>query len=118
MISVLVDGARQLEDGEMAPFQCGEFQVLLCRVRGRLYAVENVCSHANTPLSGGKLKEFCVTCPLHGAKFDVRDGGHCSPPAYTGVTSFKVTETGDSVFVSVPEKKPVVDPLGGMIRTR
>ncbi|MCZ6618789.1 MAG: Rieske 2Fe-2S domain-containing protein [Gammaproteobacteria bacterium] len=118
MIRVPVDKARQLEDGQMAPFPCGEFQVLICRVHGKLYAVENLCSHAKTPLDGGKLEEYRVTCPLHGAKFDVRDGCHQSPPAFTGIISFEVEDSGDAISVLVPEKKPVVDPLGGLIRTR
>ena len=118
MIRVRVEEARKLDDGQMASFRCGEFQVLICRIHGKLYAVENLCSHANTPLDRGRLKEFCVTCPLHGAKFDVRDGRHQSPPAFTGIASFEIDESDDAISVLVPDEKPLFDPLGGMIRTR
>lgn len=49
-------------------------QVMLYRYRGRLYALDNVCSHAGGLLSRGTLTDLTVTCPLHGSRFDLADG--------------------------------------------
>ena len=73
--------------------------VLVCRVDGDLYAVEDNCSHADQKLSEGRFRRGMITCPKHGAAFDVRDGSHQSPPAYTGVATYEIigSETGVSV---------------------
>lgn len=113
-----------LGDGEIHPCEAGDFDVMVCRVAGQLYAIEDLCSHAETTLSDGRLIGFQIICPLHGAQFDVRDGAHKSPPAYSGVASFPVTENPDGVAtVEVPASRPsgpgpdFGDP-GGMFRTR
>ena len=40
-----------------------------------LYALDDQCSHADTPLSEGRLHGHALSCPRHGTSFDVRTGG-------------------------------------------
>jgi nitrite reductase/ring-hydroxylating ferredoxin subunit/uncharacterized membrane protein len=49
-------------------------QVMLYRHRGRLYAIDNICSHAGGLLSRGPVADLTVTCPLHGSRFALADG--------------------------------------------
>ena len=40
-----------LEEGEMRVFEdIGDYGIVVCRVNGELYALEDNCSHADTPL--------------------------------------------------------------------
>ncbi|GAA4739125.1 non-heme iron oxygenase ferredoxin subunit [Sphingomonas daechungensis] len=48
--------------------------VLIARAPMGIYAVGAICSHQYTPLEGGKLKACFIFCPLHGVRFDLRDG--------------------------------------------
>ena len=48
---------------------------MLYRHRGSLYAIDNICSHAGGLLSRGTVADLTVTCPLHGARFALADGG-------------------------------------------
>ena len=90
-----------LADGELRCFEdVGRDGIVVCRVGGQLYALDDNCSHADTPLSEGRLRGYAITCPLHGASFDVRDGSHSGPPAWEGVASHQVEET-DGVAVVV-----------------
>lgn len=57
-------------------------QVLLHRSNGELHALDNVCSHAGGLLSRGEVAGCTVTCPLHGARFDLRDGRIVRGPAH------------------------------------
>lgn len=93
-------------NGEMAPVKAGDWRVLVCRVRDKLYAVEDQCSHADSALRNGKLKGFLLTCPLHLARFDVRNGDHQGPPAFCGIRTFAVEEIDGEVVVEVPAEKP------------
>ena len=66
--------------------------MIVCRVGGVLHAIEDNCSHADTPLSEGRLRGHTITCPPHGAQFDVRDGARTGPPAPTDLDAYRVKE--------------------------
>ena len=48
--------------------------LLVCRSGAGTFVIENRCSHQFTPLEGGKIKGPFIFCPLHGVRFDLRDG--------------------------------------------
>ena len=48
--------------------------MLVARAPMGLFAVGAICSHQYTPLEGGKMKACFIFCPLHGVRFDLRDG--------------------------------------------
>jgi nitrite reductase/ring-hydroxylating ferredoxin subunit/uncharacterized membrane protein len=56
-------------------------QIMLYRHRGRLYAIDNICSHAGGLLSRGPVADLTVTCPLHGSRFALADGCVSRGPA-------------------------------------
>ncbi len=91
-----------LVDGESRSFEdIGEYGIVVCNVQGELYALEDNCSHADTPLSEGRLRGWHITCPLHGASFDIRDGSHGGPPAWEGVPCYKVARVDGEVIVDL-----------------
>jgi len=61
------------ENGNVAVL-VGEADVLICNAGGTFYAVENLCSHQSSPLEGGRIRSCFIFCPIHGARFDLRDG--------------------------------------------
>ena len=83
-----------LRSGGMKVFRdVGPHGVVVCRVAGTLHAVENNCSHRDTPLADGRLRGALITCPLHGAQFDVRNGAHQGPPAFAPIACYQITES-------------------------
>jgi 3-phenylpropionate/trans-cinnamate dioxygenase ferredoxin subunit len=111
-----------LRDGELRCFgDVGAHGIVVCRVGGRLYALDDNCSHADTPLSEGRLRGHSLVCPLHGAAFDVRDGSHSGPPAWEGVVAHEVVEGDDGAHVVVARRAPRPGPTsadGSHQRTR
>ncbi|MBV8222573.1 MAG: non-heme iron oxygenase ferredoxin subunit [Candidatus Eremiobacteraeota bacterium] len=73
--------------------------VLLCNVEGKIYAIEDVCTHDGGPLDQGELEGDHVVCPRHGATFDVRTGDALTLPAVLPVMTFEVSVQGDDIFV-------------------
>ena len=61
------------ERGTVVVAHRGE-QVLLVRTDFGVFAVENRCSHAHQELVGGKVRKVFIFCPLHGLRFDLRNG--------------------------------------------
>jgi nitrite reductase/ring-hydroxylating ferredoxin subunit len=58
-------------------------KVLLHRAGGgEVQALDDVCSHAGGLLSRGEVAGCVVTCPLHGSRFDLRDGHIVRGPAH------------------------------------
>jgi 3-phenylpropionate/trans-cinnamate dioxygenase ferredoxin subunit len=76
-------------------------EILLCNVDGKVYAIEDVCTHDGGPLDQGTLEGESVVCPRHGATFDVRTGDALTLPAVIPLMTFDVTVQGDDVFVDV-----------------
>ena len=114
-----------LVDGESRAFEdVGEYGIVVCNVQGEFYALEDNCSHADTPLSEGRLRGWHITCPLHGASFDIRDGSHGGPPAWEGVPCYQVSRVDGEVVVSLasPSTDDADDDgygnVGGMFKTR
>jgi nitrite reductase/ring-hydroxylating ferredoxin subunit len=68
-------------------------------VDGTFYAIGDTCTHKGGPLSQGKVLDWTVTCPWHGAQFDIRTGNVLTPPAPSGVPSYKVVVEGDEIKV-------------------
>jgi nitrite reductase/ring-hydroxylating ferredoxin subunit len=71
----------ELRAGRMTSCVLGGREVLICHTAAGLFAVDNVCTHADARLSEGRLRGTRVVCPLHGASFDVRDGRVLGAPA-------------------------------------
>jgi nitrite reductase/ring-hydroxylating ferredoxin subunit len=57
-----------------------EKEILLANSDGKVYALCDRCSHMNAPLSMGTLNGMVVTCPMHGARFDVTTGKRVGEP--------------------------------------
>jgi len=75
--------------------------LLLCNVDGRAYVVADRCSHANAPLSRGRLTGHVLECPLHGGKLDVRDGSAVQPPIRRPIAAYPVRERDGKLEVSL-----------------
>lgn len=91
----------ELEDGAMAAFEVGDYQVALYRVGGSYFATTNVCSHAYTLLTDGWLEGRLVECPLHGAQFDVASGEVVRGPADCPVQAYEVRINDNLVEVKL-----------------
>lgn len=90
------------------------WSVLVVLVDGAVHAVENRCSHATAALDTGVLEGCQLVCPLHGARFDVRDGACVGPPATQPIRSFPARIAGDDVEVALPEKPALAKPKFGV----
>ncbi|MBV8246802.1 MAG: non-heme iron oxygenase ferredoxin subunit [Candidatus Eremiobacteraeota bacterium] len=76
-------------------------EIMLCSCDGAIYAIEDVCTHDGGPLDQGELDECRITCPRHGATFDVRTGEALTLPAVLPVSTYTVRVDGDDVYVEL-----------------
>ncbi|MGI9197289.1 MAG: non-heme iron oxygenase ferredoxin subunit [Candidatus Nanopelagicales bacterium] len=82
------------EDGALRVL-VGERPVALVRCEGEVYAILDICSHADVPLSEGDVEDCSIECWLHGSRFDLRTGVPLSLPATVPVPVFAVVVEGE-----------------------
>ncbi|RCV51513.1 non-heme iron oxygenase ferredoxin subunit [Marinitenerispora sediminis] len=78
--------------------------VALVRSEGEVYAVSDICSHAEVNLSEGEVEDGTIECWLHGSCFDLRSGKPINPPATRPIPTYPVKIDGENVLVSLDPK--------------
>lgn len=77
----------------------GRYAVAVARDGDDVYALQDLCSHANVALSEGEVADCTVECWLHGSRFDLRTGKPSSFPATEPVATFAVEVRDGDVYV-------------------
>ena len=77
--------------------------VAVFSVAGGFCATQAVCPHRAGPLSEGVIDDTTVTCPLHGASFNIWTGAVLRGPTTTPLVTYQVTIVGDIGRVEVDE---------------
>jgi 3-phenylpropionate/trans-cinnamate dioxygenase ferredoxin component len=92
---------EQLPPGRALAVAIGRRCLALFNVGGRLYALDDTCSHSGGPLSEGEVEGSRVVCPWHGAQFELESGRSCTPMASRDLRSYAVREHGGAIEVEV-----------------
>jgi len=71
---VAVAKKDEIPEGTMTGVEAGGRKLLVANVGGSLHAMDATCSHTGGDLTKGKLRGNVVTCPRHGAQYDVTTG--------------------------------------------
>jgi NAD(P)H-dependent nitrite reductase small subunit len=91
----------QLREDEAFPAKIGDTSIALYKLNGKVYAIDDVCTHEYAQLSQGFVEDATVECPLHQATFDIATGKCLSAPATIDLNRYAVRVDGDDVFVNV-----------------
>jgi len=91
---------EELPEGSSRVVYFAGEQVALFNVAGRVYAIDNRCSHANGPLAEGQLDGTKVTCPWHDSQFDLETGRALRTPAQRSLTVYQVKVEDGAVFLA------------------
>lgn len=100
---VRVARLSELADPGRLLVEVDERVVVLFRVGREVYALDDVCTHDGGPLGEGPWSGYEVTCPRHGARFDIRDGRVLCMPATRPTASHEVRLEGDDILVRIRE---------------
>lgn len=93
---------NEIEEGSLLSREIDGELVCLARVKGCIYAFTDNCTHISGPLNEGELEEHTLTCPWHGAQFDVRTGQVLRGPARQSLFTYPVKIEDDSILISLP----------------
>lgn len=91
----------ELAKSAMVVRSVGGREIVVCRTKAGLHALDNICTHAYARLNEGRLRGVKLVCPLHGAAFDVRDGRALGGPASRPLATHIIHVVGDCAQVTV-----------------
>ena len=92
----------ELADGDGQPVADAP-HVAVFRVNDRFYATQDACSHEQWSLGeDGELDGYELVCPLHLARFDVRDGRPLCLPALSRLKTYPVIVRAGRVLIDIP----------------
>lgn len=88
----------ELKPGNRKSVIVDETPALLVRIGESYYAVEDVCTHDGQPLTDGPIADHEITCPRHGARFDLATGEALCMPATEPVATFEIETRPDGIY--------------------
>ncbi len=97
---------RVAETEEIAPGTAKQVtvdgkKIALFNLNGGFYAIDDACTHRGGPLCEGSIEGDFVTCPWHGATFNIKTGEADGPPAPTGVACYRVAVEGADIHIEI-----------------
>lgn len=81
------------------PIIVDELPALLVRIGDDYYAFEDTCTHDGQAMTDGAIADHEITCPRHGARFDIRTGEALCMPATEPIAVYAVEVREDGIYV-------------------
>ena len=97
-----VADVSELGNGERLIFEIGGEPIALFNIAGEYFAIADVCSHDDGPVAEGELLVHEITCPRHGARFDIKTGEALSLPAIVDIPAHPVRVENDKILIGLP----------------
>ena len=98
---IKVARAGEIAPGEARAVEAGGKRIALFNIDGTFHAIDDTCTHRGGPLSEGMVEGAQVTCPWHGAVFDITSGAVLGAPAPRDVERHTVRVNGDDIEIEV-----------------
>lgn len=90
----------ELEENKPCKLDLDGHEICVVKQGGEVFAIDDLCSHAEASLSEGAVTNGRIECWLHGAEFDLRSGEVVTPPASAPVKTYRVEIVGETVRIS------------------
>lgn len=92
----------ELTEGKLYPCEVDGEPICVVKLEDVIYAFTDNCTHISGPLNQGDFDGCTITCPWHGARFDVRTGKVLRGPARQDLYTYPVKVDGEAVLVGLP----------------
>ncbi len=111
-----VCAAADIGWSDVIRFDHGRKTYALARdAQGVLYATDGMCTHGNTHLADGLVKDNIIECPKHNGRFFLADGSPARAPICRGLATYPIEERAGRIWLNLAlargsgarEQKPV-----------
>jgi nitrite reductase/ring-hydroxylating ferredoxin subunit len=102
MAKVVIGKTSEVQYGKLMHITAGGKEIVVTKLDGNYYAMDNVCTHAGADLHEGELSNNELTCPWHGAKWDIKTGNLISfPQKLEPLQSHKISIENDTLYIEI-----------------
>ena len=97
-----VCASADLGDSDVLRFDHGKKTYALIRDgEGKLFATDGICTHGNTHLAEGLVKDNIIECPKHNGRFRLADGSPARAPVCRGIATYQLEERGGRIWLNM-----------------
>jgi 3-phenylpropionate/trans-cinnamate dioxygenase ferredoxin subunit len=96
--------ASELPNGERLFVEIEGKPVVIFNIGGQFFSIADVCSHDDGPVGEGRLEGYNITCPRHGAQFDIRTGKVIQMPAVVDIPAYPVKVVDGMILLGIPKE--------------
>ncbi|MCU7932633.1 MAG: non-heme iron oxygenase ferredoxin subunit [Candidatus Thiodiazotropha sp. (ex Codakia rugifera)] len=96
---VQVANCAELPIGKMKRVDIEGHRYLIANAEGKIYAVDDLCSHEEVSLYLGCIEGEDIKCSLHGSRFSLKNGTALDEPATESIGTYSVKITQDLIFI-------------------
>ncbi|MCB1207961.1 MAG: non-heme iron oxygenase ferredoxin subunit [Verrucomicrobiales bacterium] len=96
-----IAATTDIPSGEARAFGVAGRRIAVFNIGGKFQAIDDTCPHDGGPLSEGMMEDDCVTCPWHGATFELCTGKEQTSLAGEDVRSYDVVIEGEDLSVEI-----------------
>lgn len=88
---------NDLKNDQIVTYFIDDREIMIAKIQEEIFAVDNICSHAEEQLCNGSLINDEIECPGHGARFNLQTGNPTAGPAILPIDTFnlKISTDGD-----------------------
>lgn len=95
-------GNRSEFNGKIKCVQLGRKKLAFAELKGKVYAFDSLCPHVFGPMERSEVNGSILTCPLHGWRFDLAEGGR-EIHDYRGLKMYETKVEGEEIYVHLSE---------------
>ncbi len=99
---ISIAASDEIPNGDRLYVEIDGGSIVVFNIAGTYYAIADICSHDDGPLGDGELDGYEVSCPRHGAEFDVRTGKVLSLPAIVDIPAYPVRVVDGEIEIGLP----------------
>lgn len=96
--------ASELPNGERLFVEIEGKSIVIFNIAGQFFSIADVCSHDDGPVGEGDIEGYNITCPRHGAEFDLRTGKVMQMPAVVDIPAYPVHVRDGNIFIGIPKE--------------
>jgi 3-phenylpropionate/trans-cinnamate dioxygenase ferredoxin subunit len=90
--------ADEMAPGGRKSVVVDELPALLIRLGDEFFCIEDTCTHDGQAMTNGPVDDCQITCPRHGARFDLRTGQALCMPATEPIQTFELDFRKDGIY--------------------
>jgi 3-phenylpropionate/trans-cinnamate dioxygenase ferredoxin component len=99
---IKVCAENEIAEGIIKAVELNGVPIAIAKYDGKLYAIDDICTHDGGNLGEGNVISGQVQCPRHGARFELKTGQVTRMPAVIGISTYEIKIENGEIYIAIP----------------